>query len=149
MYKHWKMPLIYKYFTRSFQHGRYSKKIRKKASLPVVFHRHSLVLSMCPLWSNYRYTLQSDCQTVALFCQPAAQEFWERWHCSCGQNTSVATTVLIERFLFQRLSWGVTCPSFILSNKLSWRLMHIAWIFPRTKKTGHVKDHGLWICHTT
>ena len=98
-----------------------------------------LLSSITPAWYHpyvhFEVTIDTHCsQTMALFCRPAAQEFWERWQCSCRQNTSVATTVLKERFLFQRLLWGVTCPSFILSNKLSRGLMNIAWIFPRTKK---------------
>ena len=68
-----------------------------------------LLASITPAWYypyvHFEVTIDTHCsQTVALLCQPAAQEFWERWQCSCRQNTSVATTVLTERFLFQRLS---------------------------------------------
>ena len=107
--KHWKMVLNYRYLTLSFQHGRYRKKIRK-----IPWRLSYLLSSITPAWYHpyvhFEVSINTHCsQTMALFCWPAAQEFWERWQCSCRQNTSVATTVLKERFLFQRLSWGVTC----------------------------------------
>ena len=148
MYKHWKMPLNYKYFTQSFQHGRYSKKIRKNASLPVVFHRYSLVLSMCPLWSNYRYTLQSDCHTVALFCQR-----WEKMgkmalqlrakylsghHCVDGKVLVSMTVMRGHMSVFHIIQQ-------IVMRTDEYRMD----ISKDQENIGHVKDHGLWICHAT
>ena len=114
-----------------------------------------LLSSITPAWYypyvQFEVYIDTHCsQTVALFCRPAAQEFLERWQCSCRQNTSVATTVLIERFLFQRLSWGLTCPSFILSNKLSSRTGEYRMDISKDQENiGHVKGHELWICHAT
>jgi hypothetical protein len=131
IYKHWKMLLNYKYLTLSFQHGKYRKKIRKKASLPVVFHHPSLVPSICPLWSNYQYTLQPDSGLVlsarcsAILGKVAMQlqaKYLSGHHC-VGRKVLVSKTVVTGHM-----------SSFILSNKLSRGLMNIAWIVPRTKK---------------
>ena len=132
IYKHWKMLLNYKYLTLSFQHGTYRKKIRKKASLPVVFHHPSLVPSICPLWSNYRYTLQPDCGLVlSARCSgilgKVAMQLQAKYLSGhqCVDRKVLVSTIVVRGHM----------SSFMLSNKLSRGLMHIAWIFPRTKKT--------------
>ena len=147
MYKHWKMPLNYKYFTQSFQHGRYSKKIRKKASLPVVFHRHSLVLSMCPLWSNYRYTLQSDCCIVlstrcsGILGKMALQlraKYLSGHHCVDGKVLVSMTVMRGHMSVFHIIQQ-------IVMRTDEYRMD----ISKDQENIDHVKDHRLWICHAT
>ena len=102
-----------------------------KAFLPVVFHHPSLVLSICPLWSKYQYTLQPDCGLVLLtsssgilgkVAMQLQAKYLSGHHC-VERKVLVSTTVVRGHM-----------SSFILSNKFSRGLMNIALIFPRTKK---------------
>ena len=144
MYNHWKMLLNYKYLTQSFQPGRYNKKITKKASLPVVFHRPRLVLSMCPLWSN---SGQSDCHIVLSTCcsgilgKMALQlqaKYLSGHHCVDGK-VLVSTTVM-------RGHMSV----FHIIQQIVMRTDEYRMDISKDQENiGHVKDHGLWICHAT